>query len=52
MLRIPKNKLLSLQLHVGPTKSELPEKKKKNLVFQVYHIGLGIITYFTLSMAV
>lgn len=28
-LRIPKNKLLSLQLQVGPTKSELPGKKQQ-----------------------
>ena len=34
IFRIPKNKLLSLQLHVGPTKSELPEKKKKTQYFK------------------
>ena len=50
MLRIPKNKLLNLQLHVVPTKQELPEKKNNKLNISSLPYRLGYCCLFhTLS---
>ena len=50
MLMIPKNKLLKLQLHVVPTKQELPEKKNNKLTISSLPYRLGYCYLFhTLS---